>query len=159
MDWEGGVAQPGARPGMDRHHGPGNTARARAVWLPGRRRPLLGRADDRGCQRSLPGHGHDALPRGMQLIVDLAAVFAERRQRGLLAMEAACFGSDDAAEVWAALVSLISSTTGRHPTGLRHYSVSIGAVAGVVLEDGACVAVKVFASWHDPTFLDAARAT
>src|SRR5437016_2759546 len=74
MDWEGGVAQPGARPGMDRHHGPGNTARARAVWLPGRRRPVLGRADDRGCQRPLPGHGHDALPRGMQLIVDLAAV-------------------------------------------------------------------------------------
>src|SRR5207237_1673430 len=83
----------------------------------------------------------------------------ERRRPRPLATEPAFFGSAAASHVSAALVFLIVSTTGPHPTGSRHYSVSIGALAGVVLEDGACVAVKVFASWHDPTFLDAARAT
>src|SRR5436309_2383407 len=89
--------------------------------------------------------------------IDLGAVFDERGRRGLLGMEAACFGSDDPGDVWATLTSFVSSTTGRRPTALHHYSVSIGAVVGVTLEDGSSVAVKVFAPWHDPAFLDAAR--
>jgi hypothetical protein len=81
----------------------------------------------------------------------------ERRGRGLLAMEEACFGSREPEVIWSRVSEVVERVLRVPPIGVGHYSVSIGAVLGLHLADDRRVALKVFAPWHDPTFLAAAN--
>lgn len=79
----------------------------------------------------------------------------ERGKRGLLKMEQACFASTEPSTIWTRVSDLVDGALGAHPVAVVHYSVSIGAVLGLELEDGRHIAVKVFAPWHDRAFLEA----
>jgi Ser/Thr protein kinase RdoA (MazF antagonist) len=81
----------------------------------------------------------------------------ERRRRDLVRMEAACFATTDAKDVWRLVGEFVEGALGVEPVGVCLYSVSIGAVLGLDLADHRRVVVKVFAPWHDPQFLAAAN--
>jgi hypothetical protein len=72
-------------------------------------------------------------------------------------MEDACFGARYPEEIWSNVSRHVERKVGSAPVAVHHYSVSIGAVLGLELSDGRRIALKVFAPWHDVTFLAAAN--
>jgi hypothetical protein len=70
-------------------------------------------------------------------------------------MERACLGTEEARDAREVLDRLVLDGTGRRAARLRHYGVSIGLMAGLVLDDGPSVAAKLFPSWHEHAYLEA----
>ncbi|HET6874301.1 MAG TPA: phosphotransferase [Acidimicrobiales bacterium] len=87
--------------------------------------------------------------------LDVAEVLAERCRRGLTAMELACFGTERPEEIIDLVSAFVGSPNGWEPRVIL-YSVSIGVVVGLELEDGEKVVVTAFPPYHDAGFLEAA---